>query len=46
MNILAPVNHMEAAVDLIDAGAAEIYLGADDELFSLETDLEGREALY
>jgi putative protease len=35
MNILAPVNHMEAAVDLIDAGAAEIYLGADDELFSL-----------
>lgn len=35
MNILAPVNHFEAAVDLIDAGAEEIYLGADDELFSL-----------
>lgn len=35
MNILAPVNHFEAAVAVIDAGADEIYLGADDELFSL-----------
>lgn len=35
MNILAPVNHLVAAVDLINAGAEEIYLGSDDELFSL-----------
>jgi putative protease len=35
MNILAPVNNFEAAVALISAGADEIYLGADDELFSL-----------
>lgn len=35
MNILAPVNNLEAAVDLISVGAEEIYLGADDEVFSL-----------
>ncbi len=35
MNILAPVNNYQAAVAVIDAGADEIYLGADDELFSL-----------
>lgn len=33
MDILAPVNTLESAVAFIDAGAGEIYLGADDELF-------------
>lgn len=35
MKILAPVNTLESAVSLIEAGAEEIYLGADDELFKV-----------
>lgn len=35
MKILAPVNTMESAVTLINSGAEEIYLGADDEIFDV-----------
>ncbi len=34
MNILAPVNTFESAKAYINSGAEEIYLGADDEVFS------------
>lgn len=34
MNILAPVNTFESAEAFINSGAKEIYLGADDEVFS------------
>lgn len=34
MDILAPVNTLESAEALISAGASEIYLGADEELFN------------
>lgn len=33
MNILAPVNTYESAIKLINAGADEVYVGLDDELF-------------
>lgn len=35
MKLLAPVNTFQSAVDLINAGAEEIYLGGDDELFKV-----------
>lgn len=35
MKILAPVNDMDSAMAVITAGAKEIYLGGDDELFTL-----------
>lgn len=35
MKILAPVNTLESAVALIEAGSEEIYLGADDKLFEV-----------
>lgn len=33
MNILAPVNTMESAASMIESGADELYLGADDGIF-------------